>query len=137
MKHAVHFASGNDNWSTPQDIFKALNDEFNFDFDPCPLAEVPSEDGLKTEWGRCSFCNPPYSQLKDWLRKAYTEHMKGKTVVLLIPSRTDTKAWHDYVMKASEIRFCRGRLKFGNAKNSAPFPSCVVIFKKLGEGVKK
>lgn len=86
-------------------------------------------DGLKIEWGESNFVNPPYSQLKLWCKKAYEEHKKGKTVVMLIPSRTDTAAWHDYCMKATEIRFIRGRLKFGDAKNSAPFPSAVVVFK--------
>ena len=85
-------------------------------------------DGLKVEGGKSNFCNPPYSDLKTWLKKGYEESLKGKTVVFLIPSRTDTIAWHDYVMKAKEIRFIKGRLKFGGSKNSAPFPSALVIF---------
>lgn len=75
--------------------------------------------------------NPPYGRaISDWIRKAFEEAQKGATVVALIPSRTDTRYWHDYVMKAKEIRFVRGRLKFGDGKNSAPFPSVVVVFEK-------
>lgn len=127
MINRVLFKSSNDNWKTPNDVYEKLNQEFNFDFDPCPLRDE-REDGLQIEWGNCNFVNPPYSQISKWCRKAYDESAKGKTVVLLIPSRTDTKYWHDYVMKAQEIRFIKGRLKFGDAKNNAPFPSCVVVF---------
>ncbi len=124
----VHFSSATDSWSTPKEVFDKLNEEFRFDFDPCPLNDSPDVDGLSIEWGRCNFVNPPYSNLKGWLAKAYLEAGKGNTCVLLIPSRTDTRYWHDYVMKADEIRFIKGRLKFGNSKNSAPFPSCIVVF---------
>lgn len=86
------------------------------------------EDGLETEWGKRNFVNPPYSKLRAWCKKAYEESQKGKLVVMLIPSRTDTIAWHDYCMKADEIRFIKGRLRFGGSKNSAPFPSAVIIF---------
>jgi len=132
----VLFSSANDVWSTPKDVYRVLDSEFRFTFDPCPLD--PQFDGLKIEWGKVNFCNPPYSRLKDWIKKAYLEWSKGKTVVLLIPSRTDTKAWHDYVMEATEIRFIKGRLKFGDAKNPAPFPSAIVIFRgndRAREGV--
>jgi len=125
---AVHFSSQTDNWSTPTHVFDGLNKEFNFNFDPCPLNPIPNFDGLETEWGTSTFCNPPYSELSKWLKKGFEESAKGKTVVMLVPSRTDTKAWHDYAMKAKEIRFIRGRLKFGNAKNSAPFPSAILVF---------
>ncbi len=148
----VHFSSMTDSWTTPQGIYLELDSEFHFNFDPCPLDLNPNEsgnqlgllddtdandetppksDGLEIEWGTSTFCNPPYSQLAEWLKKAFTEWKKGKTVVMLVPSRTDTKAWHDYAMKATEIRFVRGRLKFGDATNSAPFPSAVVIFKAV------
>ena len=123
------FSSANDNWKTPIDVYNKLDQEFQFDFDPCPLNDNPDFDGLTIEWGNCSFCNPPYSKIADWCRKAYSEHIKGKTVVMLIPSRTDTRYWHDYIMKANEIRFIKGRLKFGDSKNSAPFPSAIIIFK--------
>jgi phage N-6-adenine-methyltransferase len=129
MKSKVHFSSASDNWSTPKDVYMALNAEFSFDFDPCPLNENPGLDGLMIEWGNSNFVNPPYSQLKKWLYKGYEQAQKGKTVVFLIPSRTDTIAWHDVCMKANEIRFIKGRLKFGGAKTNAPFPSAIIIFK--------
>lgn len=126
----VHFSSKTDNWSTPKWFYKELDKEFNFNFDPCPLGGLPlGQDGLEVTWGQRTFCNPPYSHIKKWVRKAYEEHLEGRTVVLLIPSRTDTIWWHEYIMKATEIRFIKGRLKFGDAKNSAPFPSAVVVFK--------
>jgi hypothetical protein len=122
----VHFSSAKQNWETPAGIYSDLNDEFGFDFDPCP--PHPTFDGLEIEWGKRNFVNPPYNRIKDWIAKGYAEHLKKKLCVFLIPSRTDTRWWHDYVMKANEIRFIKGRLKFQGAKNSAPFPSCVVIF---------
>jgi site-specific DNA-methyltransferase (adenine-specific) len=104
-----------------------LNDEFQFTFDPCP--SNPTFDGLSVEWGESNFVNPPYGRkIGKWLKKGFEESKKGRVVVFLIPSRTDTKWWHDYVMKAKEIRFIKGRLKFKGATNSAPFPSAVVIF---------
>lgn len=121
----VMFSSANDNWSTPKDVYDTLDKEFNFDFDPCPLNGT---NGLEINWGLRNFVNPPYSDIKTWIKKAYDEWQKGRVSVLLIPSRTDTKWWHDYVMKATEIRFIKGRLKFGNSKNSAPFPSAIVVF---------
>lgn len=117
-----------DEWSTPKEIYNALDQEFHFDFDPCPLGG--GVDGLTIEWGSSSFVNPPYSQLRAWCKKAYEEYQKGKTVVMLIPSRTDTIAWHEYCMKATEIRFIKGRLKFGDSKQGAPFPSAIVIFER-------
>lgn len=134
MNNKLMFSSCNDNYSTPKDVYNMLNKEFIFDFDPCPLNDNPSFDGLNIEWGQSNFVNPPYSKIKYWCKKCYEEHLKGKTVVMLIPSRTDTKYWHEYIMNATEIRFIKGRLKFGNSKNSAPFPSCIVIFKsKIGQ----
>ena len=121
------FTSLTDNWNTPKSVYQVLDAEFRFDFDPCP--EKPTFDGLSIDWGKCSFVNPPYSQLYKWLKKGYEEWQKGKTVVFLIPSRTDTKAWHEFCMKSTEIRFIKGRLKFGDSKNSAPFPSAIIIFK--------
>lgn len=121
----VHFSSAHDNWATPKEVYDALNREFRFNFDPCPLG---GSGGLNNDWGSSNFVNPTYSELSAWCKKAYEESLKGKIVVMLIPSRTDTKAWHEYVMKAKEIRFIKGRLKFGGAKNSAPFPSAIIIF---------
>lgn len=137
----VVFSSASDHWATPGDVYAALDKEFGFNYDPCPLGRAPLplldekaeaiEDGLSSEWGTCTFVNPPYSEIELWCNKAVREWGKGKTVVMLIPSRTDTRYWHDYIMKASEIRFCRGRLRFGGAANSAPFPSAIIIFKGL------
>ena len=122
------FSSANQHWSTPKDLYKVLDQEFHFDDDPCPLYGA---GGLEREWGSRTYCNPPYGRkITKWLQKAYAESLKGKLIVCLIPSRTDTKWWHEIVMMASEIRFLRGRLKFGDSKNSAPFPSAVVVFKR-------
>lgn len=121
------FSSQNDNWKTPAGFYKALDAEFHFDYDPCPT--YPKADGLNTEWGSCSFVNPPYSEIAKWIEKGWEEHKKGKTVVFLIPSRTSTVWWHEYCMKADEIRFIKGRMKFEGAKSCAPFPSCIVILK--------
>ena len=105
-----------------------LDHEFSFNFDPCP--HLPDFDGLNIEWGTSNFVNPPYGrEIGKWLKKGYEEWQKGKSVVFLIPSRTDTRWWHDYVMKANEIRFIKGRLKFDEAKWNAPFPSAVVVFR--------
>ena len=129
-------SSLNQNWRTPQKLYEELNKEFAFDFDPCPVN--PSFDGLNIEWGNCNFVNPPYNKISEWVKKSFEEWKKGKTVVLLIPSRTDTRWWHDYIMKATEIRFIKGRLKFNDNKGSAPFPSAIVVFKKKEwEGFKK
>ena len=123
----VHFSSVRMDWKTPIAVYQALHAEFNFDHDPCPPNyEI---DGLKSDWGKSNFINPPYGrELPKWVAKAYSEHLKGKLCVMLIPSRTATKWWHDYCMKASEIRFIKGRLKFDDQKWSAPFPSAIIIF---------
>lgn len=125
----VHFSNVRQDWKTPRAFFEGLNLEFGFQQDPCPTEHLI--DSLKTEWGSPAFVNPPYSEIAVWVKKAYEEHQKGKTVVMLIPSRTDTRWWHEYVMKAKEIRFIKGRLKFDGHKFNAPFPSCVVVFEKL------
>ena len=128
MNTRVMFSSALDSWSTPNDVYNKLNEEFAFDFDPCPLNDNPDFDGLTIEWGDSNFVNPPYSDISNWCKKCYSEYLKGKTVVMLIPSRTDTRYWHDYIMKSTEIRFIKGRLKFGGNKNSAPFPSAIIVF---------
>ena len=121
------FTSASEHWSTPSDLYAVLDAEFGFDDDPCPLKS--EEDGLVREWGKSVFVNPPYgSAIGKWLKKAYNESRKGKRVVCLIPSRTDTRWWHEYVMEAHEIRFLKGRLRFGDAVNSAPFPSAIAVF---------
>ena len=138
MSTSVHFLSLSNDWGTPTAVYEGLNDEFDFDYDPCPLRDLNEtlvSDGLMADWGERSFCNPPYSALPKWIAKGYQEWCKGKTVVFLIPSRTDTRWWHDYCMKATEIRFIKGRLKFGNATTSAPFPSCVVVFRGTQDSI--
>jgi len=136
----VHFSSETDNWSTPDIVYSNLNKEFNFNTDVCAVASnakcdhfySPEEDGLKQEWTGVCFMNSPYGRkIGKWVRKAYLSSLSGATVVCLLPSRTDTKWWHDYVMKSDDIRFIKRRLKFGNAKHNAPFPSVVVVFRPL------
>ena len=130
----VHFSSKTDQWSTPQDLFDKLNAIHNFDVDVCADAEnakcrkyfTKEMDGLSKEWHGKVWCNPPYGRtIGQWIKRCY-EHGNS---VMLIPARTDTKWWHDYVIKG-EIEFIRGRLKFGGHKNSAPFPSAIVIFNR-------
>ncbi len=122
----VHFSSMRLDWKTPIAFYNKLNEEFKFTFDPCP--PNPEFDGLVCEWGVCNFVNPPYGRkINKWIEKGYKESKKGKTVVFLIPSRTDTRWWHDYIMLADEIRFIKGRLHF-DERGPAPFPSCVVVF---------
>ena len=136
----VHYSSKTNEWSTPQDFFNELDKEFNFTLDPCSTREnakctkyfTVEDDGLKQDWSNdVVFMNPPYGrEIKYWVQKAYEESLKGATVVCLIPSRTDTKYWHDYIFgKADDIRFIKGRLKFGGSKNPAPFPSAVIVYK--------
>ena len=127
-------------WATPQEFYDKLNDEFNFTLDPCATEDnakcdnffTADDDGLKQDWsGNIVFCNPPYGRaIKDWVKKSYEESLKtNTTVVMLIPSRTDTIYFHEFIYGKAEIRFIKGRLKFGDAKNSAPFPSIVVIYR--------
>lgn len=131
------FTSDKCEWETPQDFFERLNVEFQFDLDVCALPEnakcpqyfTPEDDGLRQEWRGVCWMNPPYGrEIGEWIQKAYESAQAGATVVCLIPSRTDTAWWHDYCMKASEIRFVRKRIKFGGSAINAPFPSAVVIF---------
>lgn len=122
------FSSARFDWRTPIGVYQELNLEFGFTFDPCPVD--PKFDGLSCKWRKRNFVNPPYGQeIPKWIKKGFEESRRNKLVVMLIPSRTDTRWWHEYVMKADEIRFIKGRLKFSEHKNSAPFPSAVVIFR--------
>ena len=122
------FTSLRGDWKTPRALYQALDAEFHFDRDPCPVN--PKINGLESEWGKVNFVNPPYGkEIIGWIQKGYQESLKAKTIVFLLPSRTDTHWWHDYIMKANEIRFIKGRLKFDDQKNSAPFPSAIVVFK--------
>lgn len=140
MNKELMFSSKSNEWETPIEFYEKLNDEFNFNLDPCCTHENAKcarhftilEDGLKQDWeGHIVFMNPPYGRdIRKWVQKAYEESKKpNTTVVCLIPARTDTSYWHDYIFgKAKDIRFIRGRLKFGNRKNAAPFPSAVIVF---------
>ena len=136
----VHYSSNSNEWETPQNFFDKLNKEFNFTLDPaashdnakCSTYFTEMDDGLSKTWkGHVVFCNPPYGrEIGKWVKKARQESYEhGITVVMLIPARTDTRYWHDEIFPyASDIRFIKGRLKFGDAKNAAPFPSAVVVF---------
>ena len=135
----VLFSSKSNDWATPQDLFDNLNEEFIFTLDPCANAGnakcqkyfTQKQDGLKQDWqGETVFCNPPYGrEISKWVEKAYQESRKSNTtVVMLLPSRTDTKWFHEYILPYGQIRFIRGRLKFGDSQNSAPFPSMIVVF---------
>lgn len=125
------FTSLRQDWRTPKAFYQSLDAEFNFTFDPCP--KLPSFDGLSCEWGERSFCNPPYKDLKKWIPKAFLEAKKGKIVVLLVPARTDTIWWHEYCLKAQEIRFIKGRLSFDDDGGRATFPSAIIIFRNQNE----
>ena len=135
----VMFLSGRDDWETPQDLFDTLNIEFNFTLDVCATAETtkcskfftPKEDGLTQDWtGEVVFCNPPYGRKQDaWIRKCLEHGKNGGVAVMLLPVRTSTARFHDLILGKSEIRFFRGRLKFGKAKSCAPFPSMLVIYR--------
>lgn len=130
----AQLSSKTDNWTTPKDLFEKLEKRFGkFDFDPCPLNSLDNSL-LDKEWKGNVFCNPPYSNVKEFLNKGLLEIKKGnaKQLVFLIIPRTSTKYWRDYIMKyASAILWIDYRLKFGNSKTSAPFPSCIVIFHDL------
>lgn len=129
----------------PARFFDELNQEFDFKLDAaateksakCNIYFTPENDALSQSWdkGGSVFCNPPYGRnLKKWVRKAYEENKKGvRPIVLLIPARTDTSYFHDYILGKAEIRFIRGRIKFtdeeGESSNPAPFPSMIVVYK--------
>lgn len=134
------FSSEKDDWETPQDLFDELDEEFHFTLDAassdlnakCEKHYTIEDDGLSQSWeGNNVFLNPPYGRtMKDWMRKAYEESQReNTTVVALVPARTDTAWFHDYVYGKAELRFLRGRLKFGECENSAPFPSLVVVYR--------
>ena len=136
----VLYSSKEEKWATPQDFFDKLNDEFHFTLDAaaspdnakCDNYFTEEQDGLAQSWeGHTVWCNPPYCRKTGlWVKKAYEEHQRtGCTVVMLLPSRTDVRWFHDYILGKAEIRFIKGRLKFGGSKNSAPFASIVVIYR--------
>jgi len=132
-------SSNSNEWETPQDLFEKLNEEFGFTLDAasthenakCKKHYTLEDDGLIKNWGgETVFLNPPYGrELPKWVKKAYLESLKGATVVMLIPARTDTEYFHDYILNKAEIRFQRGRIKFSGSKNSAPFPSMIIVYR--------
>ena len=128
MLNSGLFTSARGDWRTPKALYDALDAEFHFDFDPCPAN--PTFDGLSMAWGERNYVNPPYGRkIGAWIEKGYREWLGGgKLVVFLVPSRTDTAWWHEWLMRASEIRFLRGRVHF-DERGPAPFPSAVVVFR--------
>lgn len=138
LRLAVHFSSRTDEWATPASLFDELDQEFGFTLDVCALPHnakceryfSPADDGLTQAWEGTCWMNLPYGRsIGRWVRKAFESSREGATVVCLIPARTDTAWWHEYVTKADEVRFVRGRLRFGEAASAAPFPSAIVIFR--------
>ena len=133
------FTSKTGEWETPKWLFDELDKEFNFEIDVCATKEnakckrffTKEDNAWRKEWANVNWMNPPYGRdIKTWVRKAFMHSTKfGKTTVALLPARTDTEWFHDYIYNKAEIRFLKGRLKFSGSKNSAPFPSMIVIFK--------
>lgn len=139
--YAQLMSSQTDNWSTPQHLFDELHAEFGFTVDVCAsdanhkcskyFTEV--EDGLSKEWTGVCWMNPPYGKtIRQWVEKAYRSSQSGATVVCLLPARTDTKWFHAYCIHG-ELRWIKGRLKFGDSKNSATFPSFLCIFRGINK----
>lgn len=155
-KAAVMFSKATDEWETPQAFYRELDAEFSFDVDvaaspynrKCGFYFTAADNALGRSWSKpgnlewinpvTCWMNPPYSRCREFIAKAKAESLKGCTVVCLVPARTDTRWWHEYVYFGDglywpgvEVRFIKGRLKFGNSTNSAPFPSVVVIFRPV------
>lgn len=139
MMNEGMYSSNTDNWGTPQWLFDELDKEWHFDVDVCASSEnakcpkyfSKEENGLAQDWSQFNNCwmNPPYGrQIGIWIEKAYNESQKGTNVVCLLPSRTDTRWFHEYCLKG-EIKFLKGRLKFNDGKTPAPFPSMIVVFR--------
>lgn len=140
---AGKFESRKQNWTTPADIFQPLHTEFGFTLDAAASAEnakaaaffTEEDDAMRQDWGRhIVWCNPPYGagySLSAWVEKAHKASLAGATVVLLIPARTNTVWFHDYCLALAEVRFVKGRPKFGDAIHGLPQPLCVVIFRPL------
>ena len=137
--NSVLFSSNSVEWETPQELFDSLNEEFHFTLDPCSTDLnakchkhfTKEQDGLAQDWsGEIVYCNPPYGrEMPKRIRKCYEHYVGGGIAVMLIPARTDTKAFHEYIYGKAEIRFIRGRLRFNGAKSTAPFPSMIVIYR--------
>jgi phage N-6-adenine-methyltransferase len=157
MNNALMFSRATDEWATPQEFFDRLHEEFEFSVDAAASAsnhkcprwfgldhfEHDRRDALAVSWveryGETAWLNPPYSKCREFIAKAAEEARKGCTVVCLVPSRTDTRWWHEHVWDADlhqarpgvEVRFIKGRLKFGGATAGAPFPSVVIVFRPV------
>ena len=142
MKTETLFSSRSDEWETPQDFFNKLNEEFSFTLDACATQEnakcnryfTKADDALQQRWTGNVWCNPPYTKgIASWAEKASESVRDGAdVVVLLVPARTDTRWFHDWIYRKPnvEIRFVKGRLKFGESRNNAPFPSMSAVFRK-------
>lgn len=123
------YTSASEHWATPDDVYGKLNEEFQFTLDPCPLG---GSGGLSLDWsGERIYCNPPYGRaITDWLKKA----SEAALAVFLLPSRTDTRWWHEHALKATEIRFIRGRLSFkrpDGMPSRATFPSVILVYRNV------
>lgn len=128
-----------DHYCTPKDFYDKVNNEFKFDFDPCPL-RCDTFNGLEVEWHGNVYVNPPYSHIEAWIEKGIQEIQKGnaKTVVYLIPLRTDSWYWHNKILAFSkEVRLVRGRLRFGDKKDLAPFGVALIVFDEQLNGEAK
>lgn len=134
---SVHFSSNKEDWPTPPEIFEPLQKRYRLERDVCaspenaklPLFWTKEDDALSKPWDGRLWMNPPYGRdIGKWLKKAFEAAQYGAIVVCLIPARTDTKWWHDYVMNSAEVVFIKGRITFEGAESGAPFPSAVVKF---------
>lgn len=129
--------SKTDEWATPRDLFESLDRKYHFNLDPCANAEnhvceryfTKEENGLLQDWsGARVFCNPPYGKpLRDWVKKASEERDKAEIIVMLLPARTDTRWFHEYLYGKAQITFIKGRLRYNGCKDCAPFPSMIVV----------
>lgn len=133
FRNGAYESKGFDNWMTPQNLLDEIAKEFGDFYDPCP--PNPTQDGLAFDWptNKPVFVNPPYSQIARWSEKCREQFERGCTIILLIPARTDTRYFHDFIVDIAEVRFIKGRLKFvhpekGQGK-SAPFPSILCIMR--------
>ena len=137
------YYSRSEEWATPPNFFASLDAEFGFTLDPCATRQnakcrnfyTKADNGLAHDWRRhIVFCNPPYGRnIGEWAKKCYLASQAGATVVLLVHSRTDTRFFHDWIYGKAELRFVRGRLKFGDGRQSAPFPSLVAVYRHAHE----
>lgn len=151
MINPALFSSASQEWATPQDLFDRLNAEFRFTLDVCATPEnakcaryfTREQDGIGQSWaGERVWCNPPYGrEIGAWVERCvsatpdefFQSHGAPSLAVMLLPARTDTRWWHDFVIPYGKVEFIRGRLKFGGHKNSAPFPSAVVVFGQISD----